>query len=203
MKMPIVLIDNGHGWNTAGKRSPDGVFREWAWAREIAVNIVEDLKEQGVTAFLLVREDEDISLATRVARVEGYCRAYGSKNVILVSIHNNAAGDGSEWMSAKGWSAYTTPGETSSDKLALHLYAEAQKAFEGRKIRIYQSTENPDWESNLYILRKTSCTAVLTENFFMDNREDLAYIRSREGKKAVISCHVTGLKAYIEQSITK
>jgi N-acetylmuramoyl-L-alanine amidase len=95
MKMPVVLIDNGHGWNTPGKRSPDGVFREWAWTREIAVNVVEDLKEQGVTAFLLVHEDEDIALATRVARVEGYCREYGSKNVILVSIHNNAAGDGS------------------------------------------------------------------------------------------------------------
>lgn len=198
MKMPVVLIDNGHGWNTPGKRSPDGVFREWAWAREIAVNIVEDLKEQGVTAFLLVHEDEDIALATRVARVEGYCREYGKQNVILVSIHNNAAGDGGEWMSAKGWAAYTTPGETSSDRLALYLYAEAEKAFEGRKIRIYQNKRNPDWESNLYLLRKTSCTAVLTENFFMDNRDDLSFIRSREGKKAVIACHVKGIMGYIE-----
>ena len=31
-----ILIDNGHGENTAGKRSPDGIFREYKYAREIA-----------------------------------------------------------------------------------------------------------------------------------------------------------------------
>ena len=31
-----ILIDNGHGSNTSGKRSPDGKLREYAWAREIA-----------------------------------------------------------------------------------------------------------------------------------------------------------------------
>lgn len=198
MTMPIILIDNGHGMETPGKRSPDGVFREWAWAREIAVHVVETLKEQGVTAFLLVNEDEDIALATRVARVEAYCRQYGKGNVILVSIHNNAAGDGSAWMSAKGWAAYTTPGETRSDRLALYLYAAAQKHYEGRKIRVYQNRQNPDWEADLHILKKTSCTAVLTENFFMDNKDDLAYIRSREGKRAVVACHVEGITNYIQ-----
>ena len=32
----IVIIDNGHGEDTAGKRSPDGRLREYAYAREIA-----------------------------------------------------------------------------------------------------------------------------------------------------------------------
>lgn len=197
--MKIVLIDNGHGVETLGKRSPDGKFREWAWTREIANNVVEGLKEQGITAHLLVREDADIPLATRVARAEEYCRKYGKQNVILVSIHANAAGDGRDWMSAKGWSAYTTVGKTSSDKLALCLYDEAKKKFKGRKVRIYQNHENPDWESNFYILRKTSCTAVLTENFFMDNHEDLEYISSDEGKKAVVACHVDAIKGYIDK----
>ena len=26
-----ILIDNGHGIETPGKRSPDGSFREYAW----------------------------------------------------------------------------------------------------------------------------------------------------------------------------
>ena len=31
-----ILIDNGHGLNTSGKRSPDGTFREAIYNREIA-----------------------------------------------------------------------------------------------------------------------------------------------------------------------
>ena len=32
-----VLIDNGHGAETPGKRSPDGRLREYAYTREIAI----------------------------------------------------------------------------------------------------------------------------------------------------------------------
>ncbi|MBQ0142118.1 MAG: N-acetylmuramoyl-L-alanine amidase, partial [Prevotellaceae bacterium] len=31
-----ILIDNGHGSDTPGKRSPDGLFREYSYTREIA-----------------------------------------------------------------------------------------------------------------------------------------------------------------------
>ena len=31
-----ILIDNGHGENTPGKRSPDGRFREYKYNHEIA-----------------------------------------------------------------------------------------------------------------------------------------------------------------------
>lgn len=32
-----VLLDNGHGAETPGKRSPDGRLREYAYTREIAI----------------------------------------------------------------------------------------------------------------------------------------------------------------------
>ena len=37
-----ILIDNGHGVETPGKRSPDGRFREYAYNRLIARAIVHD-----------------------------------------------------------------------------------------------------------------------------------------------------------------
>ena len=37
------LVDNGHGLTTAGKRSPDGLFREAFYNREIAREVVADL----------------------------------------------------------------------------------------------------------------------------------------------------------------
>ena len=46
----------------------------------------------------------------------------------------------------------------------------------GQKIRRDYSDGDPDWEENFYILSKTQCPAVLTENFFMDNKEDLSLI---------------------------
>ena len=62
MKMPIILIDNGHGKETPGKRSPDGSFREYRYAREIAAGIASVLTIEGYSAFLLVKEEEDVPL---------------------------------------------------------------------------------------------------------------------------------------------
>ena len=31
----IILLDSGHGVDTPGKRSPDGVLREYKWCREM------------------------------------------------------------------------------------------------------------------------------------------------------------------------
>ena len=192
-----ILIDNGHGIQTPGKRSPDGKFREAIYTREIARRIVTYLKDRGYDAELLVPETEDISLEHRVNRVNAHCKALGKANVILVSIHVNAAGNGSKWMTATGWSCYTTKGETKSDTLATCLYEAAIKNFPGKRIRTDYSDGDPDWEENFYILHHSLCPAVLIENFFMDSRSDLDYLQSRAGKQAVVDTHVEGILAYI------
>ena len=89
-----ILIDNGHGRETAGKRSPDGRLLEWSYTREIARRVVTALQSQNLYASLLVPEDEDISLAERSKRVNRVCSELGRRNVCLVSIHVNAAGRG-------------------------------------------------------------------------------------------------------------
>lgn len=76
-----IFIDNGHGLMTAGKRSPDGQFRESFYNREIARRVVADLREGGLDAELLVPEDDDIPLAERVRRVNAACFLLGKQNV--------------------------------------------------------------------------------------------------------------------------
>ena len=194
-----ILIDNGHGLNTPGKRSPDGKFLEAIYTREIARRIVADLIDRGYDAELLVPEDEDISLEERVSRVNAHCRTLGKSNVILVSIHVNAAGNGSKWLNATGWSCYTCKGETQSDKLANCLYDAAEKYFHDRKIRTDFARDGyPDWEEDFYLLRKSHCVAVLSENFFMDSLSDLEYLQSRSGMQSIIDTHVEGIVEYIE-----
>ena len=192
-----IFIDNGHGLMTAGKRSPDGQFREPFYNREIARRVVSDLLDRGYDAELLVPEDDDISLAERVRRVNTACFLLGKQNVILVSIHVNAAGNGSKWLNATGWSVYTCKGQTESDKLAECLCQAAIKNFPGRRIRTDISDGDMDWEEGFYILRKSLCPAVLTENFFMDSRDDLEYLQSRAGKQAVVDMHVEGIVEYL------
>lgn len=202
-----ILIDNGHGEDTLGKRSPYSAcgtkpeipFFEYIWNREIALRIVNELYLLGYDSELLVPEIYDVSLKDRTKRVNEICKDLGKKNVILVSIHANAAGNGRDWYNAKGWSAYTSPGQTKSDFLAECLYEAAEIEFEGRKIRKEEKDGDKDWEENFYILKKTLCPTVLTENFFYDNIDDVQYILSEEGKDAVVRCHINGIINYIDR----
>ncbi len=57
-----ILIDNGHGNDTAGKRSPDGSLREYKWAREIATRLETALKRKGLDAERIVKEETDASI---------------------------------------------------------------------------------------------------------------------------------------------
>lgn len=201
----VILIDNGHGKNTGGKRSPYSLygiepaidFYEYDYNRLIAKKIVGELMKRNYDARLLVTEINDVPLPERAKRVNEICREVGSSNVILISIHSNAAGNGKSWMNAQGWSAYTTKGNTKSDTLAEFLYDEAEKNFKGRKIRKDMSDGDRDWESNFTIIYNTLCPAVLTENFFYDNVNDLMYILSEEGIDAVVKTHVDGIINYI------
>ena len=192
-----ILIDNGHGNNTPGKRRPDGKFLESIYTREIAKKLQADLIDRGYDAELLTPEDDDIPLSERVRRVNLACLRYGKSNVILISIHVNAAGSGSKWLNATGWSVYTCKGQTDSDKLAECLCQAAIKNFPGRRIRTDMSDGDMDWEEGFYILRKSLCPAVLTENFFMDSRDDLEYLKSRASKQAVVDTHVEGIIEYL------
>jgi N-acetylmuramoyl-L-alanine amidase len=160
-----ILIDNGHCLMTAGKRSPVGLFREPFYNREIARRVVSNLRDRGLDAELLVPEDDDISLAERVRRVNAACFLLGKQNVVLVSIHVNAAGNGSKWLNATGWSVYTCKGQTESDRLAEILCEAAIKNFPGRRIRADFSDGDSDWEEGFYILRKSLCSASFLESF--------------------------------------
>lgn len=192
-----ILIDPGHGSDTPGKRSPDGRFLEYKFNREIAKRVVLNLQDRGFDAELLVPEETDIPLKERASRVNSHCVDLGKENVILVSIHANAAGNGSKWLNATGWSVYTSKGNTAADALATCLAKAAIKNLSGRKIRSDWSDGDIDFEESFYLLTKTQCAACLTENGFMDSRESLAYITSRAGKDAIAQLHVEGIAEYL------
>lgn len=162
----------------------------------MAKSVFNVLKALGYNAELLVPEIYDVPLSERVRRVNQYCNDYGASNVVVVSIHINAAGNGTQWFSARGFSVYTSKGETKSDELATIMYEEAEKSHIGFKIRRDFSDGDPDWEENFTILSKTKCAAVLSENFFMDNKEDVDFLLSQTGKDVIKNIHINSIIRY-------
>ena len=144
----IILLDNGHGSDTPGKQSPDGFFREYAYNRFLASEIHERLKALGLDSHFLVPEQEDIPLPERCCRANVICEQFGSDQVILISLHVNAAGNGQQWMKARGWSCYTTRGETKADALATCLYDAAKTHLPGMRLRTDFSDGDPDIEKD-------------------------------------------------------
>ena len=147
------MIDNGHGVETPGKRSPDGRLLEWEWTRRVARRVAEGLRAKGLDAGLLVPEDRDVPLRERTARanaMEGAC--------MLISIHANAAGRG-EWRQARGWSAFVAPNASADSKRMASLLA---KEAERLGLTVRRPMPGQDfWVQNLAICRDTRCPAAL------------------------------------------
>ena len=193
-----ILIDNGHGTRdyTAGKRSPDNSLYEGEWTREVSCMICDLLQAEGYNASLLVPEKQDIPLEARVVRAN----KFDKKATILVSIHINASGSDGKWRKARGWRIFTTRGITESDTLAEFIWQEAKATF-GSPLTVgsYSNQEyGHDWENDFYIIKKSYCPAVLVENFFMDNKDDLAYIKTDAAKAACAEVVVAGIKNYLK-----
>jgi N-acetylmuramoyl-L-alanine amidase len=85
-------------------------------------------------------------------------------------------------MNATGWSAWTTKGQNNSDKLANCLYEAADEILKpiNKKVRTDLSDNDKDYEANFYIIKNVNCVAVLTENFFMDNKKDILWLLTEE-----------------------
>lgn len=189
-----VLIDNGHGENTPGKRSPDGRLREWAYTREIADRVVFELRKRGIDAERIVKEDTDVPLSERCRRANAIYKET-SKKAILISIHCNAAGSGASWMNAKGWSVFVSNNASARSKSLATSLCEVAESL--NLVVRRPAPKQPFWQQNLAICRDTNCPAILTENFFQDNREDVDYLLSREGKDAIVRIHVEGITKYL------
>ena len=191
-----ILLDPGHGSDTPGKRSPDGRFREYAFNRDIA-RVASELTSLGLNAEIIVPELTDVPLKERVSRINARCTTLGKQNVILVSIHANAAGNGSKWTKPHGWSIYTSKGRTAADSLANCIAEAAKKYLPEMQLRGDWSDGDIDFEESFYLLNKTLCPAVLSENGFMTNEQECRWLQTRAAKQAIVDLHVEGITEYL------
>jgi N-acetylmuramoyl-L-alanine amidase len=189
----IVLLDNGHGglinniYQTRGKRSPvwnDGSqLFEGEFNRSIVARIIESLTALKIPYINIAPEIRDVTLSTRIKRAN----KIKDKACFYLSIHSNAGG-------GNGFEVFTSPGETTSDKIATLFGEEYKKTFPQKRLRTDYSDGDLDKEASFAVIKKTRMPAVLTENFFMDNEEECKDIlMTKQGRDYIAEFHVNAI----------
>tara|TARA_R110000824_G_scaffold171412_5_gene348979 strand:- start:15 stop:629 length:615 start_codon:yes stop_codon:yes gene_type:complete len=202
----IWLLDAGHGginpstgeYVTPGKRSPvwqKGLlnmsqYYEGVGNRQIVDKIAAALDILKIPYFKIVNGWEDMSLRERVIKANKYQKTFG--DCVYVSIHSN----GFTKESANGYSIYTSKGETKSDNIAEVFIKNMIAHFPDRKLRTDRRDGDLDKEANFYVLKNTSCPAILIENFFMTNFVECQLLLNEEFQTKIALCHSESIASF-------
>ena len=195
MTKPLIIIGTAHRMREPGKQSPDGRLKECVYSREICNKIAEKLQAKGHSCVIDYtpldlprnmwdansKRERNKELAMRVNYVNEQCRQYGAANVLYVSVHCNAAGADGKWHDARGWCVMVSSVASEKSKILAGCLFDVAKSS-GVKTRQPLPTQKY-WPQSLYVLNNTKCPAILTENLFQDNKEDVAYLLSDKGKQ--------------------
>lgn len=179
MRRVLVIIDFAHGADVAGKRSPDGKHLEYLWSRKVGNWLAESLRDKGFEVAFTNTSCNEIGLSKRKNIANELDTPRGGVKILL-SLHNNAAGDGTSWKTARGFEIYTTKGQTRSDLFTDVVFHQLEKDFphtDGYKARVDTSDGDADKESNFTVLMGNSYWAMLLEWLFQDNEADVKLLQ--------------------------
>lgn len=190
----IICIDNGHGYQMPGKRTPimpDGrVIREWEFNHPTAKKLESLLKACGFKTIMASDTRIDTPLATRVKR------ANEGKADIFVSIHYNAFKG--TWGNHGGIESHHYKSSSKGKNLAKDIQEELIKGT-GLRDRGIKT-------SNFYVLRQTTMPAVLCECGFMDNLREARLMKDEKYQEKVAQaiakgiCNCFGVKYILEDN---
>ena len=174
MKKLVIILDCAHGADVNGKCSPDGTHREYKWSRLICGKLRDKLESLGYRVEYTNKTENEIGLSQR-KNIANNIKIDSDQVKFLISLHNNAAGNGSNWTNATGFEIFTSKGQTLSDKFAQVIMSNLQKDFpesNGFKHRVDLTDGDLDKEENFTVLMG-NYYGILLEWLFQDNKEDV------------------------------
>ena len=190
MSKYLWLLDAGHGGMNNGKYTTapakmhvfdDGlVFYEGVNNRNIVNRLIQWLQRNQIDFMTMHDEVEDTPLKQRVL-VANAMHAQ-EKRCIYLSIHSDAMPDGAHGKGS-GFAIYTSKGQTASDAVAQIFCDTYHRELPQFRLREDRTDGDDDREENFYVLRKTSCPAILLENLFFDNRQEAEFLLSDRGRQ--------------------
>ncbi|WP_050179924.1 N-acetylmuramoyl-L-alanine amidase family protein [Domibacillus robiginosus] len=171
-----IAIDAGHGPETPGKRSPNGM-KEFEFNSETALFLREELPAADV--FFVHHHAYDRPLAERVRH------ANRAKADLYVSIHANAFGTG--WTSPHGIETYI---HTSRPARAMAVANAVQQKLTAATSLYDRGVKTADF----YVLRQTAMSAVLIEAGFMTNKVEASLLQTRAYRKTCAQAIAAALR---------
>lgn len=178
-----LILSAGHsGRNAKGEYLTNGksffhkgqTFHNGGWLYEgisnriIANVLLPKLEKRNIRCIKIYDEVLDTPLSERTKKAnEIYAKEPKS---ILLDLHSNAFNS-----KARGFSVFTSPGQTPSDVWAeklIDLYVKNVMPKFGSTLRVDESDGDRDWEARFWMLVQTNCYAILPEALFFDNLED-------------------------------
>jgi N-acetylmuramoyl-L-alanine amidase len=159
----LIAIDDGHGMETAGKRTPaiaelgGRVIKENEYNRAVAEKLSAILRACGFRTMFTAPETGDTSLGTRVSR------ANSAGADLLVSIHYNANTGSFATNKASGVEVLAGS-STASVKLAGLVVSELAKGTAQKN----RGVKDGSWLA----INKVNCPMILVEGGFMDDKQE-------------------------------
>jgi N-acetylmuramoyl-L-alanine amidase len=198
----LIAIDDGHGVDTAGKRTPilpngevseigRNYMNENLFNREVVSFLDVELKRCGFNTLLVANGDADIPLETRTKI------ANDAKADLYVSVHANA--NNGQWGTWGGIETLVTTKRMNELGKTIHKYM-----LQGTTLRDRGVKDG----SGLWVIRKTNMPAVLVECGFMDSIQDHVYLLTDAYRKecaielAKGVCEYFGVSYVVEEVVS-
>lgn len=184
----LIALDDGHGMETAGKRTPTipelggRVIHENEFNRAVVSFLNAELKRCGFDTLLVAPDDTDTHLSARTS----LANAKGAD--AYISIHYNAMDGKFDGNDPEGLSVHIFPGSKNGRRLAECVLKHLKQGAPQKNRGII--------ESNFHVLRETKMVAILTENGFMDNKRESLLMNNVEFQKEVAREHARGICEY-------
>lgn len=185
--MSKIAIDAGHGYNTAGKRTPDGE-REWSFNDKVTIACINRLNDYLNVEILRLDDASGKTDAPLAARTN---QANHWKADVLVSIHHNALN--SKWGNHGGVETFTMDHPRANPKSV-----DIARIIQPKIVKAMGLRDRGVKKMNLHMLRESNMPAILTEGGFMDSLTDIGALRSEAKLKAQGVAIADGLAEYFK-----
>ncbi|MBQ8850493.1 MAG: N-acetylmuramoyl-L-alanine amidase [Clostridia bacterium] len=193
--LPVVVIDAGHGGEDGGTVGQNGAY-EKDINLSIALMLSDMLRANGIET-VLTRSDDILlydknsnyhgqkkiqDLATRRKIAESY------ENAVFVSIHMNSFPE----EKYSGLQVYYSKNDESSKFLA-----ESIQSLTKEKLLPDNTRKCKAADSNIYLLDRLSCPAILVECGFLSNPQECARLSDSTYQKQLALCLCKALTEYV------
>ncbi len=195
---PIVVIDAGHGGEDGGAVGENGVY-EKDLNLSIAKTLDEMLRACGVKTVMTRTEDVLLydrnsnyqgqkkvqDLATRRAIAERY------ESAIFISIHMNSFPQ----TQYNGLQVYYSTNNPTSAQLAEQIQSLVKDSLLPENRRAIKPAG-----SNIYLLNRLNCSAVLIECGFLSNPEECAHLSDENYRRRLAQTLCVAIMNYLSES---